>query len=267
MHADTVVAALAAEQHGVVSWHQLSLAGLTRRQVQSRINSGHLIRLHRGVYAVGHLALLPLADFSAALLAVGPHSALNHRASAVIWKLLDREEGAPIDVAVTEGRPHHRPGIRIHRVKQLDIRVRQGLRVTSPAQTLASLAAYSSAATYERALNEAHKLRLIRDDSNPGFTRSELENKFRRIIERSGLPTPKYNGEIAGREVDAVWFPQRYAVEIDSWEFHAHRDAFENHRDKDHVIEAAGFRHARVTDRQMNRPLELVARLARALAS
>jgi very-short-patch-repair endonuclease len=219
------------------------------------------------VFAVGHLALLPLADFSAALIAVGPHAALSHRAAAVTWKLLDREEGAPIDVAVAEGRPHHRPGIRIHRVKQLDVRYREGLRVTSPAQTLASLAARSSAATYERAYNEALKRRLIRDDSSPGFTRSELELKFRRIIERSGLPTPKYNGEIAGREVDAVWHPQRYAIEIDSWQHHGDRQAFEGDRDKDFVIEAAGYRHARVTDRQMNNPLQLVARLATALAS
>lgn len=94
VHADTVVAALAGEQHGCVSSSQLTLAGLSRRQIERRLQSGHLIRLHRGVYAVGHRALLPLADFSAALLAVGPHATLNHRASAVIWKMLDREEGA-----------------------------------------------------------------------------------------------------------------------------------------------------------------------------
>jgi hypothetical protein len=102
---------------------------------------------------------------------------------------------------------------------------------------------------YERAHNEALARRLIRDDGSPGITRSELERKLRRIIERSGLPTPKYNEPIAGREFDAAWHPQRYAVEVDSWQFHGHRKAFERDRE------------------QMDNPLQVVADLATAPAS
>ena len=267
MHADAVVAAIAAEQHGVIGYRQLILAGLSRRQIERRLESGHLIRLHRGVYAVGHAALPPLAHFVAALIAVGPHAALYHHSSAVLWNMLAAEEGAPVHVAVTTGHPEHRPGIRIHRVKQLDVRYREGLRVTSPAQTLASLAAHSSAATYQRAYDEALKQRLIRDDKSPGFTRSELERRFKGIIEQSGLPTPKYNAYVAGLEVDVLWPEQRYVVEIDSWQFHGHRRAFERDRKRDLALDAAGYRHARVTHEQIKRPLELIATLATALAS
>jgi hypothetical protein len=267
VHADAVIAALAGEQHGVVSYRQLTLAGLTRRQIERRLQSGHLLRMHRGVYAVGHAAVSGLARYAAALLAVGPHAVLSHRSAAVMWRILVPEEGAPVDVAIAAGQARHRPGIRIHRLKRLDIRHREGLRLTSPAQTLASLAASSSAATYERAHNEALAQRLIRSESSPGITRSELERKLRRIIEQSGLPTPRYNEPIAGREFDAVWHPQRYAVEVDSWQFHGHRKAFERDREKQHVANSAGYRLARVTDRQMDKPLQLVARLATALAS
>ena len=53
-NADAAVAAIAAKQHGVVTSTQLRSAGLTTTQVRDRIRNGHLHRVYRSVYAVGH---------------------------------------------------------------------------------------------------------------------------------------------------------------------------------------------------------------------
>lgn len=45
---------LAERQYGVVSRAPLSALGVGRGAVERRLASGRLLRLHRGVYAVGH---------------------------------------------------------------------------------------------------------------------------------------------------------------------------------------------------------------------
>jgi hypothetical protein len=58
-HRDGVIGELAARQHGVVCRRQLLDAGVSDRAMERRLRSGHLVRLHRGVYAVGHAQLRP----------------------------------------------------------------------------------------------------------------------------------------------------------------------------------------------------------------
>jgi len=61
-------------------------------------------RPHRGVYAVGHLALVPLAREMAAVLACGPTAAISNRSAAVVWYLLPAIDDADIDVTVLTGK-------------------------------------------------------------------------------------------------------------------------------------------------------------------
>jgi predicted transcriptional regulator of viral defense system len=116
---DRKLARLAARQHGVVSLDQLRDLGLTRDAVSWRAQSGHLHRIRRGVYAVGHRRLTQRARWLAAVLACGPSAVLSHRAALALWALRPAPAG-PIDVtAVARGR---RPGegIRLHCVRSLD---------------------------------------------------------------------------------------------------------------------------------------------------
>jgi hypothetical protein len=88
--ADLRVAAVAAQQGGVVSAAQLHAAGLGRGATHARVLAGRLIRLHRGVYAVGHAQLTPRGWRWAAVLACGGPgaAALSHRSAAAVWDLL-----------------------------------------------------------------------------------------------------------------------------------------------------------------------------------
>ena len=52
-----------------MGYGQLGALGLTRNEIAHRVERGRLIRIHRGVYAVGHEALSDLGRCVAALLA------------------------------------------------------------------------------------------------------------------------------------------------------------------------------------------------------
>jgi very-short-patch-repair endonuclease len=74
---------------------------------------------------------------------------------------------------------------------------------------------------------------------------------LRRLLRELGLPQPVSNGIVEGYEVDLHWPEQRLVAELDGYEFHAHRRAFETDRERDFVLQAAGWRTVRVTHRQL----------------
>jgi len=69
------------------------------------------------------------------------------------------------------------------------------------------------------------------------------------------------NAVVEGYEVDAHWPDARLIVELDGWEFHSDRQSFEKDRERDAVLQSAGWRVVRVTDRQLGAPT--AARLQR----
>ncbi|HZO60820.1 MAG TPA: hypothetical protein VFB51_14110, partial [Solirubrobacterales bacterium] len=50
--------------------------------IKRRLRIGRLHRIHSGVYAVGHTALLPGSRYMAAVLAVGDGAVLSYKAAA-----------------------------------------------------------------------------------------------------------------------------------------------------------------------------------------
>lgn len=153
-------AEIATRQHGAVSRAQLREAGVSDGAINRRIASRRLHPVHRGVYLVGHLARAPLAAEAAALLACGPGSVLSHRTAGWFWHLL-AERPARVEVTVAGRARAERPGIRLHRIADLpreQVRIREGMAVTSPARTLLDLAAVLTpralAIAFDRARDE-----------------------------------------------------------------------------------------------------------------
>jgi very-short-patch-repair endonuclease len=75
----------------------------------------------------------------------------------------------------------------------------------------------------------------------PGFYRARSERLFRRLVKKAGLRPPVLNIWVDKFEIDAYWEEERFAVEIDGWEAHRTRRAFENDRLRREEIKLAGI--------------------------
>lgn len=281
--ADVRIAQLAARQHGAVTSAQLREAGLSRDAVLERRRSGRLHSLHRGVYAVGHIAPSIERRWMAAVLALsgdanrGSRSAalghggggvLSHRSAAELWGLLPPSRG-PVDVSLLSrsGRRQRRE-IRIHRPTSLEpteVTRNRGIPVTSPARTLADLRATASAREQRRAIRQAEVLGLFTGpDIAPDRTRSELERQFLRLCRRHRLPMPDVNMRIGALTVDFCWAEQKLVVETDGYKYHRGRAAFENDRVRDLELHVLGYEVLRLSYRQVFDESVRVAEILRA---
>jgi very-short-patch-repair endonuclease len=294
---DAAVVAVAAAQHGVVSRGQLLDAGMTSTMIGTRVRSGQLVPLHRGVYAVGHAHLRPNGHRLAAVLAVGPGAVLSHRDAAALHGLRDGG-GTRTDVSTpAERRSTQR--IRVHARRALDVRdvsIVDGIPVTTVARTLVDLAEVVAADALRKALGEAERQRTLdvkgieealervrgrRGTSAASvraalahlghhgvqLTRSHLEDQFLSLLNAHDLPRPATNAYVAGYEFDAVWHADRLAVELDGWETHKTRHAFQHDRTKGNAIQAPGYGLLRFTHGDvMRRPSEVAADVAKQLS-
>jgi very-short-patch-repair endonuclease/predicted transcriptional regulator of viral defense system len=284
MHAtpvDRALSEVATRQHGVVGRWQLVDLGLSRHAIRHRVAAGRLHALRPGVYSVGHRAVAREGWWMAAVLAIGPDAVLSHRSAAALWGLRATSQSR---VEVTVARPlRTRSGIQLHRgkVPTDEVTVRIGIPVTTVPRTLVDLAAVLRTADLRRAAEQAEALRLadpvplktvvqrhrgrhgagrlraiVDDGIEATITRSELERRFLSFIEEHGLPRPQVNVamEVNGIriEADCVWRAQRTIVELDGHTFHSDRHAFERDRERDRLLQAAGWRVVRITWSQLH---------------
>jgi very-short-patch-repair endonuclease len=271
---DRTVAQIAAKQHGVVSIGQLRDAGLSDDAVLERVRAGRLHRIHRGVYAVGHLAIGFKGRCMAATLAIAAtraaEPAVSHRSAAALWQLLPPDK-QPIDVSLpSQSGRRRRDGIRIHRCESLkpgDATHLLGIPVTTPARTLADLRRAVSPPELRRAIRQADVLGLATGMENVvEGTRSELERRFLRLCRRAGLPAPEVNVRIGGLTVDFLWRDERLIVETDGYRYHRGRQAFEDDRGRDLELRARGYEVLRLSYRQVSdRPERVIGALRRVL--
>jgi very-short-patch-repair endonuclease len=287
------IAGLAHAQGGHVSSEQLRRIGLSRRAIQHRIAKGTLLPVHHGVYAVGHLPTNPLDRAKGALLAAGPRAALGFGSAAAYWGAQKRWV-QPLELVAATDRRLTR--IRVHQSKTLlrrDIRVVDGLRVTSPARTLLDIAPRLDDKHLTRAVNElrlarrltlhqlrdivnrnprhpsSNRLRAIIGESQREPTRSEIENAFQRLVKRYQLPVPQINVHVAGYRVDAYYPDHQLVVETDGWLIHQTRHAFVRDRRQDaDILARTGIPTVRLTyDRTTIDHAETAAQLRTILAA
>jgi len=100
------------------------------------------------------------------------------------------------------------------------------------------------------------------------FTRSSLERRFLELCLEAGLPRPRTNYVEEGFELDCYWPEFRFAVELDLFETHGTRAAFERDRKRQEDLLLAGIGMTRVTGPRLERePDEVIERVGRLLSA
>jgi very-short-patch-repair endonuclease len=282
------VQTLAHRQRGFVTTAQLLSLGIGKYAVIHRARNGTLIRVHTGVYAVGHVPVAPVDRAAGALLACGPSAALSHSSAMSLWGFASSWMMPFEIIAPTQ---HRRQGIRVHRSTALiaaDVRRHFGLRATSPARTLLDNAPRLTERRLIRAVNDARlsghlRLAALQDvirrfPRHPGAhllrplaetvgapSRSVFEDAFLAFVERYDLPRPKLNVMVAGHEVDGLFEAERLIVELDGYATHASRDAFENDRERDTDGLVLGMETVRITWERLTQRADDEARRVHAI--
>lgn len=287
------MADLATRQHGVVARWQLVDLGFGEDAIGVLIASARLLPLHRGVFAVGHRRVSVREGWWAALIAYGPGAVLSHRSAAAVWGIA-KQGRRPIDVTAPCGRQGHqrREGIWIHRCRldAEDTARCDGFPVTTVARTLFDLGEVEGIERLRAAAEEADRLHrpwlaamgsvcersrgrrglrpmrtFLAGLHAPDEGRTPLEQRFAAFCRAYQFPPPHTNITLLDHEVDAFWPAAGLVVELDSWEFHRHRAAFERDRARDPKFMLAGYRTIRVTHRRLDREAQALAAEIRAL--
>ena len=249
---------------------QLLRAGITRRQIATRLRTGALLREHPGVYRVGHRAPSIEATYLAAVLASGNRALLCGRAAAHLWGLI-KGQAPPAEVITATQRRIE--GVRTHRSRHLsaeDAAVCRGIPVTGVARTVIDLAAELPEDALAKACHEAgvrygltpnavvailarrptsrgaRKLRRV-IEGEVRVTLSTLEARFLKLLREQRLPLPLTNRLAGGRRVDCRWPEYRLTVELDSYAFHSSRHAWEQDRRREREARARGDDFRRYT--------------------
>jgi very-short-patch-repair endonuclease len=138
--------------------------------------------------------------------------------------------------------------------------------VTRPARTLEDLRRVPPGKQFARALREAEYLQLpIAPRLEPDRTRTELEALFLTLFRRHRIPQPDVNVRVDRFVVDFLWREQQLIVEVEGWEGHSMRSAFENDRARDVRLKVLGYEVLRFTWRQIEGEPRAVARSVRTL--
>jgi very-short-patch-repair endonuclease len=272
-----------------VSRRQLGVLGLSAHGIAEWVRTGRLLRLHQGVYAYGHDRLRIEGRWLAAVMACGPGAVLSHRDAARLWEIR-QSIASMIDVTVPSqnGRIRRR-GIRVHRSGRLtreEVTTRSGIPVTTVARTLLDLADVLDGQALQRAVTEAEytnrfdltSLNAV-VEGNPGRrgrklleavdgrrhrTRSPLEDRFLRLVERYRVEEPQSGVWIEGYEVDFIWTRAGLVVELDGVAAHTTRAALSADRLRDRRLWRAGLRTMRLTADALDAEGEVLADLAQA---
>ncbi|MEZ5077831.1 MAG: type IV toxin-antitoxin system AbiEi family antitoxin domain-containing protein [Solirubrobacterales bacterium] len=255
MRSHRELAALAERQYGVVTFVQLRRLGFSKGAIGRASRAGRLHRVHRGVYAVGHAVLPRRGRCLAAVLACGGGAVLSHSSAGWLWGLVT-ELSAIIHVTVPRSGGNRHPGISLHHSSTLvavELGRLAGIPVTTVPRTVLDVAATGRARELSDVVERASRRDLLALDAldatlvrhvgergvarlrqatdiyrDPVFSRARSERLFLAMVKAAGLPRPAINTWIDKFEIDAYWASERFAVEVDGWEAHRTRRAFEH---------------------------------------
>jgi very-short-patch-repair endonuclease len=280
-----------------VTVEQVRMAGVTAGQQRWMTRSGRWVPLRPGVYAVVGSVSSRMQQVAATALSLHPGAWLSHGTAGWLWGFPGLEEGR-IEVLTGLERRVTLDGVRNHRSRCLfsaDLTERGRLPITSPERTLVDISGRMGPSELARALDDGMRRRVVRlermrrcadrlacapgrrlaivqellAERLPGYDPgdSDLETRVLRLILNSGFPVPiqQYRVRLGGRtfRLDLAYPDVRLAVELDGWEYHRSRTAFDNDRSRANALVAAGWSVIRFTSRSSDGEILACIRAAR----
>jgi hypothetical protein len=274
---------IARRQHGLITVDQALAVGLTIDQVRRRHRSGEWSVARPGVYAISGAPPTWTQTVAAVALASRPQAWISHHTAGTLWAFPGVRDEA-IHIVTGLDRRVRLAGVCGHRSGALfdvDLTSVQRIPVTTPARSIVDL---SAALTYRQlgaAVDDAVRRGVMSLESfrrcvgrlaeapgrrtsvlqellaerlpgyNPGD--SDLETRVLRVLVGQGFPPPaqQYRVRIGGRtfRIDLAYPVIRLAIELDGWEFHSSRSAFDDDRTRANLLVAHGWTVVRFTSR------------------
>ncbi|HEX7094752.1 MAG TPA: hypothetical protein VF183_02640 [Acidimicrobiales bacterium] len=289
MDADALLRRLADAQLGLVHHDQINKAGLSRGQLQRRVETGVLERVAPRVFRFVGSATSAHQRALAAVLDAGPGAALSHRSAAAWWGIPGHSLEPLHVIRGTKGNRRTSNLATLHDPRLLlpNHVVRSGaIPVTTPSRTLFDLASMVHVERLEHAvdhaiaerLTNARALHVMLDElAKRGRTgiaamrevlerrpigyrapESRLELRVEEIVRLAGLPLPERQVDIGDEDgwiarVDYLWRVSRFVLQVDGSRWHTM--LFDRLADEEQQrrLERAGYRVRRVTEAMVYR--------------
>lgn len=262
-------------QYGLITRAQATAAGLTSRQIETRIKSGAWVRVHRGVYRSAAVAPGWETGLLSACLTSG--GLASHRCATTVWRLGIYHEPRP-EIQIDRRCRRRVPGVIVHESTQWALReetVIRGIPVTGINRTLLDCGAVVTVRRLERLVESAIRQRLTtwpdlvrtlsrhsrKGRDGCGKLRTLLEMRlgdqtvplsdFSRLISNllvdNGLPEPVLEHRILAADgsfimqADLAWPLRKKAWELDGLAFHFGRTERERDNRKRNRAKAEGW--------------------------
>lgn len=287
---------LAAAQYGLLTHAQASAAGLGSRAVQHRVRRGDWERLRRGVYRVAGVPWSWEQDVLGAVLACGGHAWASHGTAMRLWGYAGFETDT-IEVTVPLERVVRLDGIRAHRsgtVTDADVRRVGAIPTLSVARTIVDLSNRCTDVRLGELVDEGLRRRILSIASLHAVARrlptiapgrspqrvtrilavrtggyepgdSELESRVLRAITAAGLPEPVRQHRVVVGErtyyLDLAYPDRKVAIEVDGFDYHRDRGAFDGDRRRQNDLVGAGWTVLRFTSTSSDDEIAAAVRL------
>ena len=268
------VAEIMARQDGVIARRQVLHAGGTAGQIRQRLESGHWLVTHPGVYRSVEHQFSPAARVRAAGLWGGKNAFLYGAAAAWWWGLPTKDPGTVAVVIPLNEHRRSRPGVRAIRRKlhwddrawvraapvsslALSVMV-AGVELGSDGPALMDRALQTKLSMSELRACYYRNLGMVGSAAIGHLVRAAAD-KTAAASERIFLGLLK-SSAVRGWRVNHIWNPpedrrtidvafvrERLAIEIDGWAWHHSPDRFQNDRTKQNDLTLAGWTVLRFT--------------------
>jgi very-short-patch-repair endonuclease len=272
---EAAVVALALRQHRCVARRQMDDIGVSSATIARWVARWRLWREYPGVYVVGPPPLTLNGRRMAWVLAAGQDAVLSHRTAAAMHGVFV-DHGTKVHVTTPAAGARGLRSFMAHqrRLDPPDRTELDGIPVATLERTLIDIAATEHPDRLAKAFERAEELQVLDLDKiraacdrskgqrgvgrvralvevyepqDPRLIRSRLEKGMLRLLDEHRFPRPLVNLDLHGWEADLYWPEHSRVVELDGWQGHRTKAAFERDHDRDLALEARGYGVGRIS--------------------